>query len=86
VLEFGHFQHVRHNTPAVERPWVLPMMEGAKCLDTSSNIKNAQGASRPKVKKVNKASDLSTCVVGDRASKDSRFNFCPVVNAAAAAV
>lgn len=38
-LGCGHFQHVRHNPPWIERPWVISAAGRASALGQSLNCK-----------------------------------------------
>ncbi len=39
VLECGHTQHVRHNPPWINRPWVISPQGRAQTLGTTLNCK-----------------------------------------------
>ena len=38
-LSCGHFQHVRHNPPFVNRPWVVTQKDRDSMLNTELNCK-----------------------------------------------
>ncbi len=46
-LECGHFQHVRHNPPWVNRPWVVTPRGRARMLGSVLNCKKCDRQSPP---------------------------------------
>jgi hypothetical protein len=46
-LECGHFQHVRHNPPWSDRPWVLTEEGRARMIGTSLNCVKCESSAPP---------------------------------------